>query len=129
MTDAVNHPAHYNLDPSGIECIQVARHRNFDIGNAFKYLWRLGLKKAPDREAIDSEIQDAEKAIWYIQDHITELRRKKKNAALDASRLTGHSLLGNLRSAMHEPCDRRCAHGGYVSGHLPVYSKNPARNA
>lgn len=34
--DVVNHPKHYTSDPSGIECIQVTRHRNFNIGNAMK---------------------------------------------------------------------------------------------
>ena len=37
MTDPVNHPSHYTSDPSGIECIQITRHRNFNIGNAIKY--------------------------------------------------------------------------------------------
>ena len=36
--DQVNHPKHYTSDPSGIECIDVTRHRNFNIGNAIKYL-------------------------------------------------------------------------------------------
>ena len=27
--DQVNHPVHYTTDPSGIECIQITRHRNF----------------------------------------------------------------------------------------------------
>src|SRR6478735_10387832 len=65
--EAVNHPAHYNADPSGIECIEVVRHRNFNIGNAIKYLWRAGLKDE------DSEVQDLQKAIWYIQDEIERL--------------------------------------------------------
>lgn len=77
MSDPVNHPAHYTSDPSGVEAIQVTRHRNFDIGNAIKYLWRLGLKEDDGRPAIDKEIEDAEKAIWYIQDHVSELRRRK----------------------------------------------------
>ena len=38
--DSVNHPAHYNSHPSGIECIEIARHHNFNIGNTIKYLWR-----------------------------------------------------------------------------------------
>lgn len=42
--DQVNHPEHYTSDPSGVECIQITRHRNFNIGNAFKYLWRAGIK-------------------------------------------------------------------------------------
>ena len=43
--DNVNHPEHYTSHPSGIECIEIARHYPFSIGNAIKYLWRAGLKK------------------------------------------------------------------------------------
>lgn len=64
--DAVNHPSHYTSDPSGIECIQITRHRNFNIGNAIKYLWRAGLKE-------DAKVQDLRKAIWYIEDEIKRL--------------------------------------------------------
>ncbi len=64
--DAVNHPVHYISDPSGIECIQITRHRNFNIGNAIKYLWRAGLKD-------DAKVQDLRKAIWYIEDEINRL--------------------------------------------------------
>jgi hypothetical protein len=64
----VNHPSHYTSDPSGIECIEVTRHRNFNIGNAIKYLWRNGLKDS------DAQIQDLEKSIWYIQDEIKRLQ-------------------------------------------------------
>lgn len=66
--DPVNHPKHYTVDPSGIECIQITRHRNFNIGNAIKYLWRAGLKES------NSDIQDLEKAIWYITDEIKRLK-------------------------------------------------------
>ena len=44
--DQINHPKHYTSDPSGIECIDITRYRNFNIGNAIKYLWRAGLKEA-----------------------------------------------------------------------------------
>ena len=43
MSDTVNHPAHYNTHPSGVECIEITEHFNFNIGNAIKYLWRAGL--------------------------------------------------------------------------------------
>jgi hypothetical protein len=69
MTNAVNHPRHYTSDPSGIECIQITRHRNFNVGNAFKYLWRAGLKE-------DAGVQDLRKAIWYIEDEIKRLEGK-----------------------------------------------------
>lgn len=67
VPDPVNHPSHYNSDPSGVECIQITRHRTFNIGNAMKYLWRAGLK---DEDAV---IQDLEKAVWYIRDEIKRL--------------------------------------------------------
>ncbi len=71
MSDKVNHPKHYTSDPSGIECITIARHRSFNIGSAMKYLWRNGLK---DNE---SSIDDLKKAIWYIQDEINRIEGNK----------------------------------------------------
>lgn len=65
--DPVDYPAHYTSDPSGVECIQITRHRNFNIGNAIKYLWRAGLKDT------DAQIEDLQKAIWYINDEINRL--------------------------------------------------------
>ena len=44
MTDLVNHPPHYKNHPSGVECIEITRHMNFNLGNAVKYIWRVGLK-------------------------------------------------------------------------------------
>lgn len=71
--DNVNHPQHYTSHPSGIECIQIARHYCFSIGNAIKYLWRAGLKKDASLTDNQKEIEDLKKAIWYIQDRIKEL--------------------------------------------------------
>ena len=68
--DPVNHPKHYTSHPSGVECITITRHMPFNIGNAIKYLWRAGQK--------DSEIQDLEKAVWYIKDEIQRLQGKNK---------------------------------------------------
>ena len=68
--DPVNHPAHYTSDPSGIECITITRHRNFNIGNAIKYLWRAGLKDQ------DTLVQDLRKAVWYIEDEIKRIEDK-----------------------------------------------------
>lgn len=63
--DPVNHPRHYTSSPSGIECIDVVRHMNFNRGNAIKYTWRAGEKGPP--------IEDLKKAIWYLQDEIKRL--------------------------------------------------------
>lgn len=68
--DAVNHPEHYNKHPSGVECIDVVEHFNFNVGNAVKYLWRVGLK--------GDHIQDLEKARWYINREIDKLRKEQE---------------------------------------------------
>jgi len=65
--DPVSKPEHYNTDPSGVECIKITRHRNFNVGNAIKYLWRAGLKDE------NAHVQDLRKAVWYINDEITRL--------------------------------------------------------
>ena len=71
--NSVNHPVHYNADPSGVECIDIVRHRNFNIGNAIKYLWRAGLKASGLIGAREKEIEDIKKAIWYLQDEVKRL--------------------------------------------------------
>ena len=79
--DSVNHPAHYNSHPSGIECIEIARHHNFNIGNTIKYIWRAGLKSEEGMEDTDKQVEDLNKAIWYIKDEIkriTEFNNKTK---------------------------------------------------
>ena len=63
--DAVN-PSHYRKHPSGIECIEITRHMNFNIGNAIKYLWRYMDKGDP--------IENLQKAQWYIDDEIRRLQ-------------------------------------------------------
>lgn len=87
MADMVNHPLHYTSDPSGVECIQITRHRNFNIGNAIKYLWRAGLKLEEAATPIEGvpylaarkvshakQIEDLQKAIFYINDEIGRLQ-------------------------------------------------------
>lgn len=70
--DPVNHPAHYNAHPSGVECIAIAEHMPFNVGNAIKYLWRADHKGAP--------IEDLEKARWYIDREIQRRRKMKAGA-------------------------------------------------
>lgn len=66
---AVEHPSHYNNHPSGVECIDVVQHMNFNLGNAVKYIWRCDEKGNP--------IQDLEKAIFYLQQEIKRRRGVK----------------------------------------------------
>lgn len=65
--DPVNQPKHYKGHPSGIECIQITEHMDFCLGNAVKYIWRSGLKS-------DNPIQDLEKARWYIDRKLKQLK-------------------------------------------------------
>lgn len=69
-SNEVDHPRHYNRHPSGIECIQIVRHMNFNVGNAIKYLWRAGKK--------GSTTEDLKKAIWYINDEIERIESDEK---------------------------------------------------
>lgn len=64
--DKINHPKHYTNHPSGVECIQITEHMNFNLGNALKYIWRSDLKNG---------VEDLKKAAWYIQ---REIERRSK---------------------------------------------------
>lgn len=64
MSDSnnVDHPAHYNK--GNIEAIDVIEEwdLNFNVGNVIKYMLR-----APHK---GSEIEDLEKAAWYLNRHL-----------------------------------------------------------
>jgi len=74
--EMVDHPDHYNMHPSGIECIEIIRHMTHNIGAAIKYLWRAGLKSGSGKQ-INKTIEDLEKAVWYIKDEINRLKEIK----------------------------------------------------
>lgn len=63
--DMVSHPPHYLGHPSGVECIEITRHMNFNLGNALKYIWRSGQK--------GDAVEDLRKAVWYLNDEIQRL--------------------------------------------------------
>ena len=69
-TDPVHHPAHYKAGASGVECITVTRHMNFNLGNAMKYVWRCNDKH--------NTIEDLQKAIWYLNDEIERLKNASR---------------------------------------------------
>jgi hypothetical protein len=71
MIDNINNPQHYTSHPSGIECVDIAKHHCFCIGNVFKYIWRAGLKDST------TEIEDLKKAVWYLNKKINDLEREK----------------------------------------------------
>lgn len=70
MSDPVNHPSHYTA--FGAEVIEITEHLGFCRGNAVKYIARAG-RKDPELE-----VQDLEKARWYIDREITRLKREKR---------------------------------------------------
>ena len=63
--DPVNHPSHYTAYP--VEVITLTECMNFNRGNAVKYVARAGLK---DKK---TEVQDLEKAIWYLKREVARL--------------------------------------------------------
>lgn len=69
----VNHPTHYNSGK--IEVIEAIEdwQLNFHRGSAVKYIARAG-KKDPARE-----VEDLEKAIWYLKREIEVLTSKKEH--------------------------------------------------
>ena len=88
--DPVQNPKHYCSHPSGVECIEVARILEFDIGNAFKYVWRAGSK-------LDT-IEDLKKALFYLNDasKLKKFRRIKGRVKKGVAILV-------LKANIHEP--------------------------
>jgi uncharacterized protein DUF3310 len=78
MTDAVNHPKHYNVGTiETIEFIdQVCPHYSgdeaFSVGSALRYLAR-----APHK---NDKLEDLRKAAWYINHAIQIIEDKKREA-------------------------------------------------
>lgn len=73
MESSIN-PEWYKKHPSGIECIEITKHYDFCIGNVIKYVWRSGIKKEQGKSDIDKEIEDLEKAKWYLDCKIKMLK-------------------------------------------------------
>lgn len=71
--ESVNHPEHYGGKDDVYEAIKVieAWDLGFNLGNTIKYVSRAG-KKLPDKE-----LEDLEKARWYLDREIQKLKRNK----------------------------------------------------
>lgn len=115
MSDAVNHPKHYN-QYVGFEVIDVCEQMGFNKGNAFKYLARAGYKPEGD---IDKEIEDLKKAAFYVQreiDRLHELAFKKMervtneqfNKMLDAGMVDPETLKADHKKGHTEALNERC---------------------
>ena len=70
--DKVNHPSHYTWlkNLCGIEVIDITRHMGFNLGNVVKYVLRAGHKSEKGYSNFDKEIEDLQKAKWYLEDEI-----------------------------------------------------------
>lgn len=66
----VDHPSHYNSGK--IEVIDFIEDQdlNFSRGNALKYLCRAGKKES------SKEVEDLQKAAWYINREIERLTKE-----------------------------------------------------
>lgn len=71
MNKNVEHPKHYGGGENPYEAIKVieAWELGFCLGNTVKYIARAGKK--------DDVIQDLEKAKWYLERKINQLKSKK----------------------------------------------------
>lgn len=72
MKEQVDHPQHYGGKENPYEAIKVieAWELGFCLGNVVKYLSRAG-KKDPKKE-----VEDLEKALWYLQRRIEHLKKE-----------------------------------------------------
>lgn len=101
--DMVNHPPHYNGHPSGVECIEVTEHLSFNLGNAFKYVFRHRAKNGRE---------DLEKARWYL--------------ARELQRCQPDSLPNYARNGVNDLAERIAAHEPYPVGAALVAIANGA---
>jgi hypothetical protein len=69
--EMVNHPDHYKSNKFEVIDIIEDYKLNFNLGNACKYILRAGKKDQT------KTIEDLEKAVWYLQREISNLKVSK----------------------------------------------------
>lgn len=70
--DPIVHPSHYTAHPV-VECIDVAEHFPFNVGNVIKYAFRAGKKGTPE-----DAVRDLRKAAWYATREADRLEKEQK---------------------------------------------------
>lgn len=70
--EQVNHPSHYQNDKFEVIEIIEAYKLGFNLGNCIKYVLRAGKKDS------SKTIQDLDKAVWYLNRHINNLKGESK---------------------------------------------------
>jgi len=101
--DPVNSPKHYTSHPSGIECIQIAEHFGFNLGNALKYIWRADLK--------DNADEDLRKAAFYIARELKK-RASERIEADSLERLPSFAKASDEVKAATDRVRQAFAHAG-----------------
>lgn len=105
----VDHPRHYNNHESGVEAIEVCRYMNFNVGSAFKYVYRRGDKVEAGMTQAQAIQKDLDKALWYIRDEwkfCTEVP------------VIGYGAVGQGSVALQRVCAKEpseVAHGAYTA--------------
>lgn len=89
----VEHPSYYNAHPSGVECIDIVRHYNFNVGNVIKYLWRHGLKREEGMNNKAKALEDLRKARFYLDDEIKRLEREAVKEDRELCRKSIHTFV------------------------------------
>ena len=76
MSRKVYHPNHYGGKDNIYEAIKIIEAHNlgFDLGNVLKYIVRAGKKNK------STELEDLEKAAWYLNHRINWLRKIKSQS-------------------------------------------------
>lgn len=76
-SNRIEHPSHYTWlkEKCGIEVIDIVRHLNFNIGNVVKYVLRSGHKTEEGMSDKQKQIEDLQKAAFYINDEIERLSK------------------------------------------------------
>ena len=74
MAESINHPSYYGGESNPYEAIKVieAWGLDFCLGNTIKYISRAGYKNQ------ETEIEDLEKAAWYLNHYIENLKSQQK---------------------------------------------------
>jgi hypothetical protein len=100
--DVVDHPKHYNVHPSGVECIEIMERLGSNLGSAFKYIWRADEKH-------DAPITDLKKALWYLRRELdikwepsTATQERVKRVVSHESFNTGSAMLAIFNAANSE---------------------------
>jgi hypothetical protein len=111
--EMINHPTHYNLHPSGIECIDISEQMQSNLSKVVEYIWRARFKW-------DAK-EDYRKAIWYME---REISRTEKGYIPPAvyPKLTGEqtrAIVKGFTSKHLRVCVQSLLFAEFETPHLP----------